>query len=119
MSHHDSPSLRAHDERKAGSIFLLTAGVLVLILLLVVGGLLLGRSDSPTETEDADRAAVRTTNLSELQAADTAQLTTYGWNDKARGIVHIPIDRAMELVLPALNAGATASAKAPQATKKP
>ena len=109
----------AHDARKAGSTFLLTAGVLILILLLVVGGLLLGRSDSATETEDADRAAVRTKNLSELQAADTALLTTYGWNDKDKGIVHIPIERAMALVLPALNAGPTASVKAPNAPKKP
>jgi len=109
----------AHDATKAGSNFLLAAGVLLLVLLLVVGGLLLGRSDSATEREDADRASVRIKNLVELQAADTALLTTYGWNDKAKGIVHLPIDRAMELVLPALNAASASLTKVSTPQKQP
>ena len=119
MSHHDSPSQRTLAAGKAGSNFLLAAGVLFLVLLLVIGGLLLGRSDSATEREDADRAAVRTKNLVELQAADTALLTTYGWNDKAKGIVHLPIDRAMELVLPALNAASASLTKVSTPQKQP
>ena len=72
----------------------------------VLGGLWLNRSGSVTETEDADRAAIRAKNLAELQSSDTTALTTYGWNDKAKGIVHIPVRRAMELVLPSLQATA-------------
>lgn len=33
-----------------------------------------------------------------LNAQENARLTTYGWVDKNAGTVHIPIDRAMELL---------------------
>jgi hypothetical protein len=80
--------------------------VLILLLAAVIGGLWLNRSDSATETEDANRAAVRTKNLADLQAADANALTTDGWNDQTKGIIHIPITKAMELVLPSLQASA-------------
>jgi hypothetical protein len=34
-----------------------------------------------------------------LQKRAEQRLTTYGWVDRKAGIVHIPIDRAMELVV--------------------
>jgi hypothetical protein len=37
--------------------------------------------------------------LKALRATEDAVLTTYGWVDKSKGIVHIPIDRAMDLLL--------------------
>lgn len=37
--------------------------------------------------------------LKALRATEAAALTTYGWVDKDKGIVHIPIDKAMELLL--------------------
>jgi len=94
----------AESKTKSGFPFFMLLGILALIIVLVVGGLLLVRSDSATEDEDAARSAVRIKNLAELQSADAAQLTTYGWVNQAKGIVHIPIERAMELVLPSLNA---------------
>ncbi len=103
MSDHHSHPL-AEPKTNSGFPFVMLLGIFSLILLLVVGGLLLGRSDTATEDEDSARSAVRIKNLAELQAADTTQLTTYGWVNQAKGIVHIPIDRAMELVLPSLNA---------------
>ena len=33
-----------------------------------------------------------------FRSAEEAQLSTYGWMDRSTGAVHIPIDRAMELV---------------------
>jgi hypothetical protein len=36
--------------------------------------------------------------LKELRDQETEELTTYGWTDKETGVVHIPIDRAMDLV---------------------
>ena len=90
---------------------LLWIGVLILLLAAVLGGLWLNRSNTATETEDADRSALRTKNLAELQAVDSNALTTYGWNDQAKGIVHIPIIKAMELVLPALEASANKASK--------
>lgn len=38
-------------------------------------------------------------DLIETRAADAEFLSTYGWVDKDKGIVRIPIDRAMELAL--------------------
>jgi hypothetical protein len=46
---------------------------------------------------DADRAAVRSKDLGEIRAAETAALATPGWADKARGIVRLPIGTAMEI----------------------
>ena len=48
----------------------------------------------------------------QLKAEQRAVLTSYGWLDKANGVVHIPIDRAMALTLerglPAREGGSTA-----------
>ncbi len=38
-------------------------------------------------------------DLKALREQQTAALDTYGWVDRDRGIVHIPIDRAMDLIL--------------------
>jgi hypothetical protein len=37
--------------------------------------------------------------IQELHSAEDQTLSTYGWVDKKKGIVRIPIDRAMELQL--------------------
>ncbi len=98
MSHHDA----THAPSPSDCRFLLTAGVLFLLLLAVVGSMLLTRSGSATETEDAESAALRMKNLAELQAADTALLNSTEADDGFDG-GHIPISRAMELVIPSLN----------------
>ena len=38
------------------------------------------------------------TDLAEMRAAEERELTTYGWVDKEKQTVRIPIDRAMELL---------------------
>ena len=38
-------------------------------------------------------------DLRELQAADQAVLTSYGWVDRDAGRVRVPIERAMDLIL--------------------
>lgn len=40
-----------------------------------------------------------TASLARLRAEENARLTSYGWVDKPAGIVRIPIDRAMELLV--------------------
>lgn len=35
----------------------------------------------------------------QLRATEAAKLSSYGWVDKDGGVTHIPIDRAMEIVL--------------------
>ena len=97
MSHHQYPSHTAHEPDQGGSRFLLAALVFFLLLLIVVGGALLGRSSSATEEEDASRATVRIKTLAELQAADTAALN-------GSDADHMPIDKAMQAIIPILNA---------------
>jgi hypothetical protein len=38
-------------------------------------------------------------DLAALRSAETRQLNSYGWIDRDRGIAHIPIHRAMELLV--------------------
>ena len=38
-------------------------------------------------------------DLEKLRAADQQELNSYGWVDRTHGIVHIPINRAMDLLL--------------------
>jgi flagellar basal body-associated protein FliL len=105
MTHHHETSQTPAP--KGPGIFLGIA-VVVLLLAAVAAGLWINRTSSATEAEDAARSVERTKNLAELQAADTATLTTYGWNDRAKGVVRVPITRAMELVLPTLTKGQNA-----------
>jgi hypothetical protein len=35
-------------------------------------------------------------DLAEFRAKEEARLSSYGWVDRGKGIVHIPIDRAMQ-----------------------
>ena len=37
------------------------------------------------------------TDMAELRAAEDKVLTTYGWIDKDKGVVRIPVERAMEI----------------------
>lgn len=42
--------------------------------------------------------SVQNVKLRELRAQEAAQLNSYGWVDQQKGVAHIPIDRAMELM---------------------
>lgn len=50
-------------------------------------------------------------SLADLRAAEDADLNSFGWVDRSAGIVRIPIDRAMQLILerglPDVGAGKT------------
>lgn len=105
--HHDHDAVR---RTYRGPGFLRLLSVLALLLVALAGALWLIRPESATEREDQERAAVRTKNLADLRAADQTALTTYGWNDRAKGIVRIPVGRAMELMVPELNARAAKGA---------
>ena len=45
------------------------------------------------------RAKERADALRDLNAANIDALKTYGWVDQAKGIVRLPVDRAMELTI--------------------
>ena len=107
MTHHHQTSTESAEGSSLGGRILLGVTVLVLLIAGIFGALWINGSSSATDREDTERSAVRTKNLADLQAADAATLTTYGWNDRAKGIVRIPVKRAMELVLPEVNARAS------------
>jgi hypothetical protein len=78
------------------------AGGMILILLFVLAVKLL-TGLAPVPDEDAARAAERAKAYADLQAENAKKLENYAWVDKAKGAVQIPIERAMELVIPELN----------------
>lgn len=47
---------------------------------------------------NARRAEERAKALAELKAAEKEALETYGWVDQTKGIVRLPVARAMEMV---------------------
>ncbi len=78
-------------------------GALVMIGVFLVIALLL-RSVAPSgATDEVEKAELRRTNLADLHEADEAELTTYGWVDREKGTVRIPIREAMKREIAALN----------------
>ena len=75
--------------------------VLGILAFCVVGALVvLVRSNMTAGTTyDQQRAEIRKAKLIALHRAERRKLTTYAWADKAKGIVQIPIDRAVELTV--------------------
>lgn len=57
---------------------------------------------SSTITEKA--AQVRLEKIAKLRGEQGKLASSYGWIDQGKGIAHIPIPKAMELVLPTLRA---------------
>ena len=77
-----------------------TLGMLVLFL---CGIIVVLRWNPEPLNDDAERALLRIKNLTELQKANEERLGSYGWVDQVHGILHMPLVRAMELEVAALN----------------
>jgi hypothetical protein len=59
-----------------------------------------GLQNQPDRLPPAPRLQISgTVHWEEYRAAEEQRLATYGWMDRPSGAVHIPIDRAMALVL--------------------
>ena len=76
-------------------------GVLVLFLSATI---VIFRWSPEPINEDAEHALLREKNLAELEKSNKELLKNYGWKDESHGILHIPIQRAMELEIASLNA---------------
>jgi hypothetical protein len=83
-------------------IGILAAGVVVfvvlssVILMFVYPGALRGPSDAPHGMSAEPRLQIDpAADLAAYRAAEERQLGSYGWVDKQRGIVRLPIDEAM------------------------
>ena len=77
-----------------------------LVLVLLFGGLiaLVALQRQGILSYDDQRRELRLKNLADLNTENQKILTQYHWVDKNKGIVGIPIDRAMQLVLSDLEA---------------
>ncbi|HET9418763.1 MAG TPA: hypothetical protein VFO30_05430 [Chthoniobacterales bacterium] len=76
------------------------------------------------DTYEEMRARKRIDNLKAAREADAKELGTYGWIDKNKGTVRVPIDRAMQLAVAELAKQKPAPAyaiapPAPQASQAP
>ena len=76
-----------------------------LVALLVNFAVSRGLFSRPDSYEEK-RAANRAEKLAALRKDEETKLTTYGWADKAKGVVHVPVDRGVTLALNDLKAKA-------------
>jgi hypothetical protein len=75
------------------------------VLLMVLFGVMAVAIIGPAprgDTYEQQRAQNREKKLKDLRDEDAKALTSYGWIDKNKGSVRIPIERAMELTVAAL-----------------
>jgi hypothetical protein len=110
--------MAGHERRdvRARTVVRWTAGIFgLLVVALTTMWLLLGRFDtrlaeeSPPASPLADYAPKQPpeprlqvdpgTDLARLRSTEQAQLDGYGWVDRQAGTVHIPIERAMQLLV--------------------
>ena len=80
---------------RAGAYVLAVIGAFLVMVALV--GLM--RHYTKTPPIGAERAQERIKNLKEMRAANYEAMHNYAWQDQAKGLVRLPVDRAMELTL--------------------
>jgi hypothetical protein len=86
--------------------FLLSAWLWAVMLFVFFGVIVLIAfgAMSRGSTYEADRAKARTEKLKAAREEWDKTASSYGWVNKEKGIVHIPVQRAMELELADLQA---------------
>ncbi|MEO7724652.1 MAG: hypothetical protein ABIU29_08205 [Chthoniobacterales bacterium] len=93
----------AHPEQPR---FLLSAWLWAVVLFVFFGAIVaitFGAMHRGSAYED-DRAKTRTEKLKTAREEWDTKLNKYGWVDKEKGVAHIPVQRAMELEMAALQA---------------
>ena len=73
-------------------------GLVMILLFCGFAFFLVSQGQSIPNVEEV-HAQTRLKNLADLNAENQKVLTQYRWVDKTKGVVGIPIDRAMEVVL--------------------
>ena len=81
------------------SRFSVSTVVTILVLLLLFAGLVwfVTYQRESVAASEPGRRELRLKNLNDLNTENQKVLTSYRWIDKGKGVVGIPIDRAMEL----------------------
>ncbi|MEO6846372.1 MAG: hypothetical protein ABI443_03335 [Chthoniobacterales bacterium] len=96
MSAHPSPS---DTPKSLWPIFLI--GLVMLSLFFFASQWFI--HSNPKPDEEAERATLRAKNLEDLNKDNAQKLNNYSWADKSKGIVRVPIARAIELTIPVLS----------------
>lgn len=113
------PTPDAHtSDTKQKSAWPLIAGAVVLLLVFALAVKMLTGLSAALPDEDAARSAERAKTRANLEADDKVKLDAYGWSDKAKGLVQIPIKQAMELTVAELQ-GKQPQSAGPVATPAP
>ncbi|MCF7729167.1 MAG: hypothetical protein K9M81_02235 [Chthoniobacterales bacterium] len=99
LAEDESSSLRSRGPFPWGR-FWMAAGLLILFVAALI---LVIRWNPEPMTDDEERALLRVKNLAALNKANDELLNTYGWVDQNQGVLHIPLERAMELEINNLN----------------
>jgi Ca2+/Na+ antiporter len=85
------------EKGRSSTPIVITALVMVLLFCLFVI-FLVSQGQSIPDVDEV-KAQTRLKNLADLNLENQKILTQYRWIDKSKGVVGIPIDRAMDLVL--------------------
>jgi hypothetical protein len=98
-----------HQQKPKSSVPMIITGLVVILLFAGLAFFLTAQGQSIPNVEQV-REEARLKNLADLNADDQKVLTQYHWVDKSKGVVGIPIDRAMDLVLTELQSNKPHSA---------
>ena len=94
---HGTHSTAAPREKSIWPMFI---GAFVLFALFALGVQWMLRSGDPASfDEEAIRAKERYDILAKIDEENKALITGYGWADQAKGLVRLPLERAMEMAV--------------------
>jgi len=96
---------KQHGAARGKSIWPMFLGAFVLFALFAVFvQWMLATTDRAAFDEDGIRAKERYEILKKVNDESASLTTTYGWADKAKGLVRVPLDRATDLAVQKLSA---------------
>src|SRR5580692_170822 len=87
-----------HQQKGKSSAPMILTGLVMILLFCGFVIFLVSQGQSIPNVEEL-HAQTRLKNLADLNSENQKILTQYRWVDKTQGVVGIPIDRAMDLVL--------------------
>jgi hypothetical protein len=87
-----------HQQNGKSSAPMIVTGLIMIMLFCGFAIFLVSQGQSIPNVEEL-REQTRLKNLADLNTENQKVLTQYHWVDKSKGVVGIPIDRAMDLVL--------------------
>jgi hypothetical protein len=87
-----------HKEKRKSSTPIIITSLVMVLLFCGFAVFLVTQGQSIPDMEEL-HAQTRLKNLADLNSGNQKVLTEYHWVDKSRGVVGVPIERAMDLVL--------------------